>query len=79
MTFIILYETLFVKLKIITSIIEYRYKLSNSKKNVFTDLSMVFLSDGNSEHVVHGQRKNGYSEQEKIRFVTALDLFKCLK
>ena len=68
MTFIVLYETFFVKIKIISSITEYRYKLSNSKKNVFTGLSMVFLLDGNSEHVAHGQ----------IRFVTALGLNKFL-
>ena len=31
----------------------------------------------NSEHVAHARKKSVYGE--KIRFVTALDLIKCLK
>ena len=36
------------------------------------------FSDRNSKHVAQALRKIGISEK-KIRFVTALDLIKCLK
>ena len=40
--------------------------------------SMVLILDGNLGHVAHSSRKIGLFG-EKIRFVTALDLNKCLK
>ena len=40
---------------------------------------MVLIIDGYSEHVAQARRKIGlYGEEKKIRFVTVLDLNKCL-
>ena len=38
----------------------------------------VLRSDGNSEHVAHPWRRTGHFGK-KIKYVTGLDLFKCLK
>ena len=40
---------------------------------------MIMILDGNLEHVAHDVEKKVFSEKKKIRFVTALDLIKCLE
>ena len=40
---------------------------------------VVFILDGNSEHVAHSLRKTGLFRERKIRFVTFLGLIECLK
>ena len=40
---------------------------------------MVLISDGNSEHIAHAQKKIDYCGEKKCRVVTALVLIKCLK
>ena len=44
-----------------------------------TVAAMVFIFDVNSEHVAYAWRKISLFRGEKIRFVTDLDLFNCLK
>ena len=41
--------------------------------------SILLILDGNSEHVAHALRKIGLFGEKKHRFVTSLDLIKCLK
>ena len=40
---------------------------------------MVLILDGNSESVAHAIRKICVFGEKKMRFMTALDLIKCLK
>ena len=40
---------------------------------------MVLTLDGNSEHVAHAWKKWVFPKRHKIRFVTTLNLIKCLK
>jgi len=42
--------------------------------SLLKSLNMVLMVDGNSEHVAHAWRKIGLFEENKNRFVTALDL-----
>ena len=44
-----------------------------------THTMVLKYKDGNSEHVAHICNKKGYFWGGKIRFMTALDLNKCLK
>ena len=39
----------------------------------------LLILDGNSEHVAYAYRKRGLLEDEKIRFVTVLNLIKCIE
>ena len=50
-------------------------------KQLITDnnKSMVPILDGNSHHVAHAWWKISYFWENKIQFVTALDLITCLK
>ena len=40
---------------------------------------MVLICDGNPEHGAHAKGQQNFSEKQKPRFVTTLDLNKCLK
>ena len=40
---------------------------------------MVLVLDGNLGHIAHAELKKVFLEEKKDRFVTALDLIKCLK
>ena len=40
---------------------------------------MVLILDGNAGHVAQACMKKVFLEKKKTRFVTALDLIKCLK
>ena len=39
----------------------------------------TYILDGNSEHVAHVGRKIGLFGEKEIKFLTALELIKCLK
>ena len=50
-----------------------------SKNKTKSSVSIAISLDGNSEHNAHARKKCVFSEEEKIRIASAIDLSKCLK